>query len=328
MVRVKLSVIIPCLNAAATLPQQLEALAAQQWSEPWELIIADNGSTDDSVEIALKHRDRFPAFRIIDAPARKTASHPRNVGVRVARADRLAFCDADDEVAPGWVAALGDALGRYGVVHGKFRFDKLNDPRQAEQPTRAWAVRNDGLVKGRFLPGGGTGNLGIRRWIHEAIGGFDESLPRFMDADYFWRLQLEGFELHYVPEAVVQVRIGRVNPSLSYLYRRGRTAAASNYWHYKRYRHLGMLPPPPLKQSIANWLGVVRNAASASLQFREGRGQWLKQFAQQTGDLVGHVQGRITNPCKPYHPHRPAKQPFRNEKHEGCSRVMWEEVDR
>ncbi|HET9225168.1 MAG TPA: glycosyltransferase, partial [Thermoanaerobaculia bacterium] len=44
----KLSVVIPCLNAEATLGDQLEALAGQGWSGEWEVIVADNGSTDGS----------------------------------------------------------------------------------------------------------------------------------------------------------------------------------------------------------------------------------------------------------------------------------------
>ena len=112
------------------------------------------------------------------------------------------------------------------LFFGQFRFDKFNEPRQTERAAQQW---KDGLYKGQFLPGGGAGNLGIRRWLHEAIGGFDECLPRFADADYYWRLQLEGFELHYVPEAIVQVRQARVNPTLPYLYRRGRTRTATNY---------------------------------------------------------------------------------------------------
>lgn len=295
----KLSIIIPCLNGEATLAIQLEALAAQQWSEPWELIISDNGSTDNSVEIAREYKERFPAFRIINASARKCASHARNAGVRAADADRLAFCDADDEVAPGWVASMGDALSRFDVVCGQFRFDKFNEPHLAEQSARAW---KDGLYKGRFLPGGGAGNLGIKRGVHEAIGGFDECLPHGEDADYFWRLQLEGFELHYVPEAVVQVRVGRVNRYLPYLYRRGKNRAVSNYWSYKRYRHLGMLPPPPLKKSLVTWLRILRGAARACLQSKQSRVARLEQFAKQTGDLVGQLQGRITNPIKPYQP--------------------------
>ncbi len=295
----ELSVIIPCLNAEATISLQLEALASQQWSHPWELIVADNGSSDNSVEIALKFEKRFTSFRVIDASGRKTASYPRNVAARAAISDRFAFCDADDEVAPGWVASIGDALAGHEIVHGQFRFDKFNDADWAENAAKNW---KNGLYTGRFLPGGGTGNLGIRRWVHEAIGGFDENLPRFEDADYFWRLQLEGFKLHYVPQAIVQVRMGRVDPSLPSLYRRHRTGAAANYWHYKRYRNLGMLPPPTLRKSMANWLRTFKNLVSAGFKSKTQRVVCKRRFAQQTGDLVGQLQGRITNPCKPYQP--------------------------
>lgn len=295
----KLSVIIPCLNGEATLAVQLKALAAQQWTEPWELIISDNGSSDKSLEVAREYQECFSAFRIIKASDKKYSSYPRNAGVRAASSDRLAFCDADDEVAPGWVASIGDALCKYDIVYGQFRFDKFNEPRQAKVMEEQWKT---GLYKGRFLPGGGTGNLGIRRWVHEAIGGFDERLPRFADADYFWRLQLEGFELHYLSDAIVQVRKVRVKPSLSYLYRRGRTAAMANYWNYKKYRHLGMLPPPSLKKSLSILLNTLRRALSIGLLHKDKRVSWLKQLAQQTGDLTGQLQGRITNPCKPYHP--------------------------
>lgn len=50
--RPRLSVIIPCLNAADTIGKQLEALARQEWSEPWEVVILDNGSTDETLAVA------------------------------------------------------------------------------------------------------------------------------------------------------------------------------------------------------------------------------------------------------------------------------------
>lgn len=294
----KLSVIIPCLNAEATLAEQLEALATQQWSEPWELLISDNGSTDNSVRIAQTYKAKFSSFQVVDASARRGGSYARNIAAKAARSDRLAFCDADDEVAPGWVASMGEALRKYDVVCGKFRFDKFNEPSQAERSAQNW---KDGLYKGRFLPGGGSGNFGINRRIHEVIGGFDETLPHAEDADYFWRLQLEGFTLHFLPEAVVQVRIGRVNPSLPYLFRRGKYQAASNYWLYKRYRQLGMLPPKSLEKSLTNWLHEL-NAVAACVQSKKRRVLWLQQFAQTTGDLIGQIHGRLTNPCKSHHP--------------------------
>lgn len=298
-VNVKLSVIIPCLNGGTTLATQLEALSAQQWSKPWELIISDNGSTDNSLEIANKFNKSFFSLRVVDASDLKRQSHALNVGVSAARSDKVAFCDDDDEVAPGWVASIGNALYGHDVVHGQFRFDKFNESHVAEHESRKW---KDGLyVKGLFLPGGGCANLGVRRWVHEAIGGFDECIPRFEDSDYWWKLQLEGFKSHYVPEAVYQVRTGRVNPSLSSMYRRGRTGAVGKCWLYKRYRSLGMQSLPPLRKSFTEWLRIVRRVPRSGLLSKQVRVSWSRQFVQQTGDLVGQFQGRIANPCKPYY---------------------------
>jgi glycosyltransferase involved in cell wall biosynthesis len=300
-----LSIIIPCLNAEATIANQLEALANQHWSKPWEVIVSDNGSTDSSAEIARKYRDHFPAFRIINSSGRKGASFARNAGVRVARGEAVAFCDADDEVAPGWVAAMGEALLQHDVVYGQMCFDKFNRPEQAKVSASRW---KDGLYKEQFLPHAGAGNLGVKRSVHEAIGCFDECLPRSEDADYYWRLQLEGYKLHYVPKAIYQYRIGRVNLSLAYLYNRNRTAGASDYWLYKKYRSLGikkdMILPPRryLRQSLKTWLRILIKGPYACASSKETRVAWIRHFVMQTGEVVGELQGVLTNPCKPFSP--------------------------
>ncbi len=292
--------IVPCLNAEATLALQLEALACQELSDPWELIIADNGSTDASREIARKFETRFAQMRVIQTQgSRRLAARARNAGVQESQSEFLAFCDADDEISPGWVAAMVRALSQHEVVCGQFRFDKFNDLRTAMELTDAW---KDGLFKGRFLPGGGSGNLGIRRRTHDLIGGFDECLPHGEDADYFWRLQLEGFKLYVEPRAIVQVRVGRVNPSMASTFRRNKNRVASNLWSYKRYRRWGMLPPPTFEDSARKWFRLIRGTFSAVRRGRQQRTIWLEQMAYQTGDLVGQLQGRLTNPCKPYEP--------------------------
>ncbi|MEX2493360.1 MAG: glycosyltransferase family A protein [Nitrospirales bacterium] len=297
--QLKLSVIIPCFNGGATLATQLEALSTQTWSESWEVIVSNNGSTDNSVDVAKQFEKSFPHFQIIDASDRQGGPYAINQGARAARSKNLACCDADDEVQPGWVAAIGNALVEHDVVCGKFTFDKFNEPHIAERSARAW---KDGLYKGRFLPGGGSGNLGIKKWIHEAIGGFDESLPHAYDADYYWRLQLEGFSLYYEPEAVIQIRVGRINPTPSSLYRRSKNRFASNYWCYKRYRKFGMLPPPSLKGSLRKWVNLLRQGIWNSRQPIPSKIHWRQSLAQQTGELIGQLQGRLTNPCQPYQP--------------------------
>src|SRR5262245_10940945 len=111
---------------AATIGAQLEALANQSWSEPWEIIVSDNGSRDDSVRVVERYAARIPHLRLVDSSDRRGAAHARNVGARAAAAPALAFCDADDEVGAGWVAAMGTALATHDFVACRIDVGKLN----------------------------------------------------------------------------------------------------------------------------------------------------------------------------------------------------------
>ncbi|MGH2922242.1 MAG: glycosyltransferase family 2 protein, partial [Gaiellaceae bacterium] len=123
-----LTVVVPCLNEEGTIGAQLSALARQEWARPWEVIVADNGSTDDSVRVVEGYRGRLPGLRVVDASDKRGQAHALNVGVSEARADAVAFCDADDEVAPGWVAAMGEALLSHELVGCAADGEKLNEP--------------------------------------------------------------------------------------------------------------------------------------------------------------------------------------------------------
>jgi cellulose synthase/poly-beta-1,6-N-acetylglucosamine synthase-like glycosyltransferase len=86
------SVIVPASNAAATLAEQLEALAAQRYDGDWELVIVDNGSTDGTADLARRYRQRFKAFTLVDGGSRRGHSAPRNAGASAARGELLAYC--------------------------------------------------------------------------------------------------------------------------------------------------------------------------------------------------------------------------------------------
>jgi glycosyltransferase involved in cell wall biosynthesis len=131
----KLSVIIPCYNADSTIATQIEALASQYWSEAWEVIVADNGSTDETRATVEQYRKLFENFRVVDASDRRGSAHARNVGARLAVGEALAFCDADDAVATGWVAAIGEAVAEHSFVASRMEWEKLNPP---------WTYRNRG----------------------------------------------------------------------------------------------------------------------------------------------------------------------------------------
>ena len=73
------SVIIACLNGAATLGETLDSLTAQRWDRPWEIVFADNGSTDASVAIFEEHAaPTTPRWRCASStPRRSPASRTR-----------------------------------------------------------------------------------------------------------------------------------------------------------------------------------------------------------------------------------------------------------
>lgn len=283
----KLSVVIPCYNAEETIAIQLEALANQQWSEPWEIIVADNRCTDRSMAIVHAYQPRLPHLRIVDASARQGQPYALNCGAQAALGEALAFCDADDEVGVGWVAAMGDALRQHDFVACRFDTEKLNP---------AWVYRSrgnpqrNGLGQYRYppyLPHAGGGGLGVKRAIFEALGGFDESLPYLHDTDFCWRVQLGGTTLHFVPEAVLHVRF---RDTFKGIYRQARGYAEYNVLLYKRYRPLGM---PALRRtaSLPAWRDLLWGLLW--LRSKEDLARWTWDFGWRMGRLQGSLKHRV-----------------------------------
>jgi GT2 family glycosyltransferase len=287
----KLSVVIPCLNAAATLGVQLAALAGQRWEGEWEVIVADNGSTDDSQKIVESYRSRLPSLKLVDASGRQGQAHARNLGAAAATGDAFLFCDADDEVAPGWLAALGRALAQHDFVACRYDNEKLNP---------VWVRRThlnpqkDGLTSydyPPFLPHAGGGGLGVSRRAHEAVSGFDETLPALEDTDYCWRLQLAGFQLHFAPDAVVNIRH---RGDLGSIYRQGVSYGLHNVMIYVRYRGQGM-PRLGWLPGVRKWLSLLLRTPLLLLS-REGRARWMWQLGWRVGRVRGCFRYRVVAP--------------------------------
>jgi glycosyltransferase involved in cell wall biosynthesis len=231
----KLSVIIPCLNSAETISDQLEALASQHWSEPWEVIIADNGSTDGTIAIAEQYRSRLSNLRIVDASAFQGTSYAINAGVRAAAAESIAFCDADDEIAPGWVAAIGDALSSYDFVASRFDFQKLNEPWVIEARPCGQQHGLQRLWYPPYLPFAGGCGIGTKKAIHDAVGGYDETLTYVHDTDYCVKIQMTGVKLHFVSDALIHIRC---RDTFKNIFSQARSWAEYNIVLYKRYQML------------------------------------------------------------------------------------------
>ncbi len=282
-----LSVILPCLNGAETIAVQLEALARQKWSEPWEVIVADNGSTDDSMAIVETFRDRLPGLRIVDASGGTGQAFALNLAIREARAAAVALCDADDEVAEGWLSAMGEALARHEFVGCRGDANKLNAPWIRE--TREFD--STGLSKLWFppyLPFAASAALGVRRDVHASVGGFDESLLQLFDVEYCVRLAQRGHELVFVPDAVLHYRF--------------RQRWREIFRQARRYAEYGACLQRRFKPADARFPGRIRWVGSGArpllrtlpkMGTRAGRAKLAWLLGWQVGRFWGSVRYRV-----------------------------------
>ncbi len=281
-----LSVVIPCYNAADTIGEQLNALAGQCWSEPWEVIVVDNLSTDSLLTIAARYKTSLPNLRIVNAYDRRSRPYARNVGVRAAISEAIAFCDADDQVAPGWVAAMGSALKTFNFVACRVDTRTLNPPWVSKALGNH--QQREGLQQNcyhPYLPHAGGGTLGIRRSLHESIGGFDESLLVLEDTDYCFRAQLLGHTLQFVPDAVVHIRL---RTTLSGIYTQARSWAQYQEFLFKKYRPKGSRELWRWRVYLDIWIAMVKKLPGL-LPSQEGRGLLMWRM----GRLVGALKGSL-----------------------------------
>ncbi len=237
-----LSVIIACRNAEATLATQLSALSQQIVDTSWDVIICDNGSTDGTVSVAMSFQERLPALTVIDASAYPGAGYARNAGAAHTRAPWLAFCDADDEVGPGWVAAMVAGLRRHQFIAGRFDPNPLNPAAVLRSRPIQQQHELQHSPFGPDLPHAGGGNLGVHRAIFLAAGGFDPAVGCLEDTDLCWRIQLSGVPLTFWPDAVLNVRL---RSSLRGIWRQGReygAAAAMLSDRYAQRRPIILVP--------------------------------------------------------------------------------------
>jgi glycosyltransferase involved in cell wall biosynthesis len=276
----ELSVVIPVRDAAATIEDQLDALLDQHWDRPWELLVVDNGSRDATAAIVDRYAAADPRVRRVDASDRPGVAHCRNVGLRAARAEAIAMCDADDIVAPGWVQAMGDGLRTHELVTGPLDVTTLNPEWVLE--TRGRAIESGpGQFFGVFEFAHSC-NLGFQRAVVERIGGFDEDLAAGEDVELSGRLWRAGVKLAYLEDAVVRYRY---RTTIGGLWRQARGYGRARPELFRRIAGAGITVPA--RGSARSWAFLVRHLGL--LRSRAGRAKWVWVAAGNVGRLEGDL---------------------------------------
>lgn len=287
------TVVIPVRNGAATIEDQLSALSDQDYAGEWELIVSDNGSTDDTQAIVERWDDRIPQIRVLDSSDVTGASHARNAAAEVAKGEFVVLCDADDVVTPGWLREMVAQSGPGVVVAGSFDETTLNEPlvlswvHWSGQPADGDTYPHLG-----FLPFGRGSNVGFDQAAWSALGGFDETMPMGEDVDFSWRAQLAGYTLQPAPEAIVRYRF-RVD--IRSTMRQAWKVGKSDTTLYKAFREHGGLSSPTLARVARTYAGLAARSPQA-LVSPTWRGRWCRGVAYRSGRLYASIRERVWFP--------------------------------
>ena len=183
---VRLSIIIPALNEAATIKQTLDVLRA--FREKAEVIVVDGGSVDETISIA-----RSCGVSVLQSKGRGRGAQMRE-GAKAAKGNVLWFLHADTRPAPETMEQMRRALENAKIGGGNFTVCFDGDCRAARFLTRLYPqLRKINLFYGDSA-------IFVRRDVYERIGGF-ASFPIFEDLDFIQKLKRTG-EIITLPAVV------------------------------------------------------------------------------------------------------------------------------
>jgi cellulose synthase/poly-beta-1,6-N-acetylglucosamine synthase-like glycosyltransferase len=190
------SIIIPALNEQENIPACLSALNELDFpDEQYEILLIDNGSTDQTIEIA-----RTFDVRIVEQPE-VNISALRNLGAAHAKGNILAFIDADCIASKDWLKHATPYFHdqTIGVVGSRYQL-----PPDSNWIEKAWHIHTaksrtlTGDVK--WLPGG---NLIVSRQCFFQVGGFNEGLVTSEDIDFCATVRAKNFRVFSNPKIAV-----------------------------------------------------------------------------------------------------------------------------
>jgi glycosyltransferase involved in cell wall biosynthesis len=199
------SVVVPAFNSARTVAAAVASALSQTVSE-LEVVVVDDGSTDDTAEIVGRIED--PRVRLVSQPNRGLSA-ARNAGIARARGRYVALLDSDDLYMPNYLALSLDALestdnvgfayadgyvfdAATGKVRRRTAMARLHPPIPPPQEPNAFLLE---LLRRNFILAWTT----IPRSVLDAVGGFDESRSSAEDYELWLRILLHGYRAAWIP---------------------------------------------------------------------------------------------------------------------------------
>lgn len=273
------SVVIATYNMGRYLPHAVGSALAQSYPEV-EVVIVDDGSTDDTPDIVRQWRDH-PRVRI-HRQANGGQARAKNAGVRLSRGAFVAFLDADDTWLSdklAWQMPLFEGRPELGVVYSDFeRMDGLGQPlpQGATRLHRGWV--SGALLIENFV---GFPTAVVRRAHLERYGAFDESLGMGIDYDLWLRLSAHC-QFDFVARATARYRVwgGQMSRNYGERYRSG-IRIMRNFLE----NHAGAVDPAVVQRA---WAHTYTGRGNVTLWRGRDRLGALRDYARALSFKPGH----------------------------------------
>ena len=196
---VAVSVVIATRNRSSLLPRLVRALEGQEDAPPFEVLIVDDASTDDTPAVLAElERSSRVSLRALRQEPRQGPGPARNRGWREGRGERVLFTDDDCTPRPRWVAELAASLEAHDLAQGA----TTPAPDQLSQQGTFSRTLEVSEPTGFFQ----TCNMGFRRSSLAEVDGFDEAFdhPAGEDTDLALRCLAAGATFEFCPDAIVE----------------------------------------------------------------------------------------------------------------------------
>ena len=223
------TVVLPTHDRAGYLSVTLASLAAQDFEEPYEVIVVDDGSRDETPAVIAR-----AGVRSIRNERPQGPNSARNAGTRAAASDLIALVDDDVAAPPGWLRALVDGAARHpeaeafgGPIRARLEGPAPRSCGRELPPITTLDLGPDDVEAELVW----SANMLFRRSAFERVGPFDERLPTGGDEeDWLRRLTSQGGKVVYLAAAGLDHRRAgddvRLRSLMRSAYHRGRNLRA------------------------------------------------------------------------------------------------------
>jgi len=260
----KISVIIPTYNRAKYIARAIDSVLCQTFRDK-EIIVVDDGSTDETPSILASYKDKIRVLNQINSGV----SAARNRGIVKSKGQYLAFLDSDDVWTPDKLevqAAVLDTNPDVGIVYGKLAIVDDQGNRKGTKPEEATGSNFVELLSiGGDLP---TSSVMVRRECFERAGYFDETMDMMEDFEMWVRIARQ-YDLYEITDRILATYLehdGQVTQSKVKVYR-GRVKLFEKFLDL--YQNVPDLPIAKMKTQIVEDRYMLAKSQHDERRFRD-----------------------------------------------------------